>query len=303
MTLETSLKTSMTPNKILILGNGYMGNHVYEYLSERGFDAELKSRDDLNYHNSAILHRCILNNGIKTVINCSGFTGRPNIDEAEIKKELCWDLNVMVPLKINEICNFLKVDYIHISSGCVYDGYEKEWEESDKPNFGLFANNSSFYSKSKHAFELLSERLNGAILRIRMPFGPDDSHRNYLSKIRKYDNLINFKNSKTYIPDFLEFLGKLLEQRSLKYDSTRKIYNVVNPEALYTREVCEIMENRGWHNSNWEFVPLSSLQIATGRSNCVLNCEEVQKIHQFKTEREALEDCYRIKIEKANLWR
>lgn len=300
MTSETSLKTTTTPNKILILGSGYMGNHIYKHLFENGYDVEMKSRNDLDYQNASVLHRYIYNNGITTVINCSGFTGRPNIDEAEIKKELCWDLNVMIPLKINEICNFLKVDYIHISSGCIYNGYEKEWDENNKSNYGLFDNESSFYSKSKHAFEMLSKHLNGVVLRIRMPFSPDDSSRNYLHKIRNYPHLINFKNSKTYIPDFCEFLNKLLQKRIGKFDSVRQTFNVVNPDPLETRDVCDIMKDWGFQNNNWIFVPLSSLEIATGRSNCVLNCDKVREIHNFKTETEALNECFRIKTEKIN---
>jgi dTDP-4-dehydrorhamnose reductase len=298
MTLENLSKTTMIPNNILILGKGYMGNHVYNHLLKNEHSVQIVSSKELNYHESDLLYKYILNKNITTVINCSGFTGRPNIDEAEIKKELCWNLNVVIPLKINKICDLLNVDYIHISSGCIYDGYEKEWNEEDKSNYGLFDNNSSFYSKSKHAFEILSNDLKGVILRIRMPFGPDDSSRNYLNKIRSYDKLINFKNSKTYIPDFCEFVNKLIHKRKENYNPNKEIYNVVNPSPLYTNEVCDIMKDYGFHNGNWNFVSLSSLEIATGRSNCTLNCDKVQEIHNFKTERESLNECYQIKMEK-----
>lgn len=284
----------MTTKKlnILILGDGYMGNHIFNHLIKEGFGATKKSSKELDYHDSRTLYKYLINNGVCTVINCSGFTGRPNIDEAEIKKELCYELNVLSPLRVNKICNTLNVNYLHISSGCIYDGYEKEWSEEDKSNYGLFTTHSSFYSKSKHSFELLSQDLKGTILRIRMPFGPDSSHRNYLSKIRKYDNLINFQNSKTYIPDLCGFISTLLDKKGNDIWLNKEIYNIVNPSPLWTNEVCDIMKDYGFHNQNWKYVALNRLEIATSRSNCIMNNEKASKIYKFKTERESLWECF-----------
>jgi dTDP-4-dehydrorhamnose reductase len=299
MTSETLSKTIMNQNKkILIIGNGYVGGHLINYLKD-DFQVEIKSSKDLNYRDKKTLYAYLLNNGISYLVNCVGFTGRPNIDEAEIKKELCWDLNVDLPLQINKICNLAGCGYIHISSGCIYDGYEQEWSEKDASNFGLFSNNSSFYSKTKHAFEIISKDLMGAIIRVRMPFGNDNSHRNYLTKIRNYKNLINFKNSKTYIPDLCGFIKALIEKNEPNIVSSKEIYNVVNPSPLWTTEVCEIMNKYGFHNNDWQIVNLADLEIATGRSNCVLNCDKASKIFSFKTEREALDEHFKLKIEIA----
>lgn len=289
----------MTTKKInlLILGDGYIGKNLYEHL-KKDFNILIKSRKDLNYHDIKELGRFILNNEILTIINCSGFTGRPNIDEAEIKKELCWELNVEVPLEINRLCNQLGVNYLHISSGCIYEGYEKEWTEEDESNYGLFTNHSSFYSKSKHAFERMSKKMKGIVLRIRMPFHHDSCHRNYLEKIRNYNNLINFQNSKTYIPDLCEFVKNILIKKPSIW-SGRETYNVVNPCALYTNEVCDIMRHWGFHNNNWQFVNMASLHILTSRSNCVLDSRKSEEIYKMKTEREALEECFSIKTKQS----
>lgn len=294
MISENLLKTIMKLNNILILGNGYMGNYIQKHLEQKGLTVTKKSSSELNYHDQNILYKYLLNNDITTLINCSGFTGRPNIDEAETKKELCWELNVMSPLRVNKLCDLLNVNYIHISSGCIYDGYEKEWSERDSSNYGLFTNHSSFYSKSKHAFELLSQDLKGTIIRIRMPFGPDDSHRNYIHKIARYENLIDFKNSKTYIPDLCEFVSIICN----KYKSSKEYYNVVNPNPMTTKQICDIMREYGFHNVNWKFVTLSELQISTSRSNCVLNGDKANDVFKMKTEEEALRECFEIILEK-----
>lgn len=283
----------MKSNKILILGNGYIGNHLYNHLKGKEFLVELKSSKELDYHNTQEIGKYILNNDVNTVINCSGFTGKPNVDEGESKKELCWKLNVTSPKNVNSICNKLGVNYLHISSGCIYENYLKKWDESDVPNFGLFQNHSSFYSKSKHGFELVTEDMNGIILRIRMPFTPDHSGRNYLHKIGKYNDLVNFQNSKTYIPDLCVFIENLLIKKNTSWVG-REIYNVVNPVALTTEEVCEIMRKYGFHNDNWKFVDISKLPIIAGRSNCVLENTKADEIYKLQTEREALEDCLNI---------
>lgn len=284
---------NMSSHNILILGKGYLGTAIHNRLN-----CFIKSSNELNYHDPSVLQKFILNNDIKIVINCSGFTGKPNVDEAETKKELCWELNVLSPLRVNRLCNDLGVRYIHISSGCIYDGYHTEWSESDTPNFGLFQNHSSFYSKSKHAFEIFSEELSNIILRIRMPIGDDISSRNYLTKISKYTNLIDYLNSKTYIPDLCEVVYKLCFD-NIKLNR-REIINVVNPEPLTTSEVCKIMKKYGFHNSNWKFIPLTELGTVANRSNCVLNSDKVNRIHQMLTETEVIEKIYKQKKEESD---
>lgn len=290
MILETSSKTIMTPNNILILGKGYIGNYISNHLKTNGFSVKIISSHDVNYHDTKILGKYILNNAITHIINCSGFTGTPNIDEAEDKKELCWELNVMSPLRINQFCHDFGVNYLHISSGCIYTYYDEVWSEEDSPNFGLFSNESSFYSKSKHAFELMSSHLKGKVIRIRMPFGPDNNPRNYLTKIRKYDNLIEAMNSRTYIPDLCNFVEQLFVKRN-EHWKDREIFNVVNPHPLWVFEITNEMTNFKLQNPNWSFVPIEKLNIKAGRSNCVISCEKSKEIYEMKSEMEALQEC------------
>jgi len=273
--------------RILIIGKGYIGTYLHDKLSQ--YDRMIRSSKELNYHNVSILSKFLLNNDIKIVINCSGFTGRPNVDEAEIKKEECWELNVISPLKLNRICNKLGVKYIHISSGCIYNGYDKEFTETDKPNFGLF-DHSSFYSKSKHAFELMSNNLDNKIVRIRMPITPDENPRNFLVKIKNYDNIISMVNSKTYIPDLCKFIKNLMDIDTEGFWQGQDIYNVVNPNPLDTLQIAKRMIEADWANKNWKFVDLKDLNIIAPRSNCVLNGEKANKIYQMLSESEIIDN-------------
>lgn len=260
-------------SNVLIVGNGYVGGELFAKVDKTKHKYQIHSRDTLDYHNASELNKFIFNNNIDYIINCSGFTGKPNVDEGELKKEDCWNLNVVVPLRISGVCKRLGINYIHISSGCVYGGYEKEWTEEDKPNFGLF-DVSSTYSKSKHAFETLNDY--GCTIRVRMPFCNSFNPRSYLTKIFKYNNLINFKNSKTYIPDLCSFVEHLIISKAKL--SEVGIINFVNPNAFDTRQFTDRMIANGFENKEWQFIDYSELKIIAPRSNCVLSIEKLNRL-------------------------
>ena len=276
MQSSTILKKNW-PN-ILILGQGYIGKALYNHLRETQ-NVILVSRKDLDYGSIRDLNVFCLNNQIDTIINCAGFTGRPNVDEAESRKEECLELNVKIPLKIARYCTDRVIRYIHMSSGCIYTGYEKEFTEKDPPNFGMY-DHSSYYSKTKHLFEILTEDLCAYIFRLRMPICDNyQNPRNYISKILKYPNLIDLRNSKTYIPDLCEFTRKFVEGNTT-YD---KIFNVTNPEPLTTKEV---LTKLGVNIEDKNWVKLEELDIVAPRSNCILDSSRAMQIHQFRKESE-----------------
>lgn len=273
-------------NNILIIGAGYVGTKLFNHTNKVTNKYWLKSRKDLDYSNEQELRRFILNNDINYVINCSGFTGRPNVDEGEIKKKECWELNVVLPLKVSKICKDLSINYIHISSGCIFSGYEKEFTEDDDPNFGLYGH-SSFYSKSKHAFETLNDY--GCTIRVRMPFSDDLHERSYITKIFKYDNLINFKNSKTYIPDLCNFIEYIIEHKVIT--NRIGVINFVNPDALDTMQVTDLMSVYEIENPKWAYVDPKLLKMVAPRSNCVLSIDKLKSLFPdfvIQTEKQAL---------------
>ena len=288
MTSEISSKKNTNPTNVLILGAGYVGTELFSWVNKEKNNYWLYSRKNLDYSDQSVLSKFLLNNKIEYVINCSGFTGRPNVDEGEIKKKECWELNVLLPLKISKICKALNINYIHISSGCIYSGYEKEFTEEDAPNFGLY-DHSSFYSKSKHAFETLNDY--GCTIRVRMPFGDDLHERSFITKILKYDNLVNYKNSKTYLPDLCNFIEYIVDN-SINANKIGLI-NFVNPEAKDTEFLVERMKVfNSYQNKNWKFVDIKDINITAPRSNCVLSIEKLRAMFpdfHIETEADAIE--------------
>jgi len=266
---------------ILILGKGYIGNYLNDRL-QKVATVDFENRRWFNYTKLNVLDRRFKDKKYDYVINCSGFTGRPNVDQGEDEQELCYELNTFAPLRVSSACKLHDINYIHISSGCIYNGYEKQYTEEDEPNFGLFNEESSTYSKSKHAYELGSDH--GLTLRVRMPFCDQLHERSILTKLLNYDNLVNYVNSKTYIPDLLDFIELLI--KGSYSTKTKSLLNFVNPKPLATDSITDIMKAQGLYNTNWEWVLFEELNTKANRSNCVLSTKKLEKEYGFKLQDE-----------------
>lgn len=265
--------------KVLILGHGYVGKYLYNSLKLHN-DVEIVAKASLDYTDEDVLDTYLFERTELQmpdyIVGAFGYTGRPNVDGCEDHKEDCWDLNVTVPTKVNRLCKHYNIPYIHISSGCVYSGYDKSWSEKDAPNYGVFNNESSFYSKSKHAYELAAGDY-GLTIRIRMPFDDDFTDRSITAKLLKYDKLIDEVNSKTYINDLCDFIGQYISQGRNDND----IVNFVNPEPLSTKQVVDCMKFNNKINPNWEWVKFEDLGTKCGRSNCILDISKLQTKYGF----------------------
>ena len=109
--------------KVLILGKGFIGTSLFSYLQSVKTNVELIDKKDIDYTDRKKLLEHLTSKNYNTIINCSGFTGSPNVDQCEIEREKCLFYNVSVPVQINNICDQLKIKFINVSSGCIYTGY------------------------------------------------------------------------------------------------------------------------------------------------------------------------------------
>lgn len=257
--------------KVLILGKGFIGTELYK----RFTDVVNISRSDLDYFDVKKLNTYLVGSKPEVLINCSGYTGSPNVDQCESNKEQCFKYNSQLPVLLETVCKLNNIRFIHISSGCIYSGYEKEYSEEDLPNFGINNLNSSTYSKSKHLAEIYLDTSFTSVLRLRMPFVGYNSARNYITKILKYDNLISMKNSITSVDDLCNFVVKFINN---KYFYMGGIYNVVNTEAIEAKDVVRLLTKYGIINSNWKFVDINNLSLKANRSNCILSIDKIKKL-------------------------
>jgi dTDP-4-dehydrorhamnose reductase len=91
------------------------------------------------------------------------------------------------------------------------------------------------------AEELLVKNFpNTYIWRLRIPFDHRDSSRNYLSKLLRYQRLLDARNSLSHLDDFVASVWATVE-RKLPFG----IFNLTNPGSVTAREVVEMIRREG----------------------------------------------------------
>lgn len=218
------------------------------------------------------------------VINCAGKTGVPNVDWCEEHKAETLRSNVTGPLVLLEECGKRGIYWVHLSSGCIYEGQrgqrrqegqlgmkgEKEWEgwtEEDEPNF-----TGSFYSRTKAWSEKTLREFPILILRLRMPFDGSPHPRNLITKLSNFERVLDAANSITCLDDFLKAADELIARRATG------IYNVVNEGVISPFRVMELYREIVNPEQKFERLLLSSLsQVIRGkRSNCILSTAKIR---------------------------
>jgi|TARA_B100000287_G_scaffold434236_1_gene498159 UDP-glucose 4,6-dehydratase len=287
-------------SRVLIIGKGFIGTQLSNFLSQDE-DIEVHSiaNEQVNYLDSVELNSFLdsylgENIHFDTVINCSGVTGERNVDDVENDKELAYLYNAVLPSVIAGACvNFDINNFINISSGCIFTGPKEDgtgYTETDIPNFGMFNDESSWYSKTKHAGELnLTSVFNTYNLRIRMPIGEIYHPRNTILKMARYKNILNSDNSVTYLYDLFNFVYNLIltNQPFTENQMPYGIYNIVsngtfNPKMLFeafNNNKEELLEAdilpKGWDIKNIKFLDESQFKknkvTKVGRSVCIMD--------------------------------
>lgn len=255
--------------KVLILGNGYIGNHLATELRDQTFASDqihIVSKNDLNYTDYSTLKEALKTYEPTCVINSSGYTGNPNVDACEKDPDTTYKLNVVVPLDIARACDVTNTKLINIGSGCIFNSTNEYRliETTTVPNFGIDCEYPSVYRTSKHACEENLKDFPCYQWRIRMPFCDQPVPKNYLWKLFKYDNLISYPNSLTSVKDLGKFALPFIHD-----NLPHGIYHAVNYGFATAADIISFMEEQGMKNPNWEIVDI--IKTAVVRSNCVLS--------------------------------
>jgi len=259
-----------------VLGSsGYVGSYFRGLLTQEGIPWKGIPRGDL--YDSDRLRLALREAGATFVINCAGYTGKPNVDACELHKTECLLGNGVLPGMVRVVCESLDLPWGHVSSGCIFTGRRSDGEgftEEDPPNFSFRQNNCSFYSGTKALGE---ELLQGAdrcyIWRLRIPFEHTANPRNYLQKVMTYHTLLEAENSLSQLEEFVRACVD-----SYRLQIPYGIYNMTNPGSIRTSEVVELIREVGvsrkdfrFFNNEAEFMQLAA---KTPRSNCVLDCSK-----------------------------
>lgn len=261
--------------KFVLLGfTGYVGSEFAKQIVARGHQLIPLSRYQCDLHSVGAISRFLVEVSADAMINCAGCTGKPNVDACESDKVNCLAVNAVLPSIVATACQRADVPWGHVSSGCIYTGRHRDghgFREIDPPNFSFRQNNCSFYSGSKAlGEELLADCDGGYIWRLRIPFSSIDSSRNFLSKLMRYDRLLEAENSLSHLTEFTN-----AAIRSFELQIPFGTYNLTNPGSVTTSEVVAMIHEAGITGKDFRFFDseeqFMKLAAKTPRSNCVLD--------------------------------
>ena len=306
---------------ILLLGAaGYIGTAFAEELAKRGSDFRQISRSEVDYTRFGPLLDLLRSTRPEFVVNCAGFTGRPNVDACETAKAETLHGNALLPQTIAHACAAAGIPWGHISSGCIYTGAKvrgadgiwrietdlmerdvleaiqadrgclQGFTEEDTPNFSFRSPPCSFYSGTKALGEEAMLGIGESyIWRLRIPFDRHDGARNYLSKVQRYAKVYENVNSISHRGDYASACLDCWEKRV-----PWGIYNVTNPGWVTTRDVVELVRKYVAPHRTFEYwgndTEFYRAAAKTPRSNCVLDSRKLLAAGvQIRSVDEALE--------------
>jgi len=176
----------------------------------------------------------------------------------------------------------------------------KGFLETDKANF-----HASYYSHTKAIVEeLLKEYPSTLTLRVRMPISDDLSPRNFVTKIVKYDRVVNIPNSMTVLTDLLP-ISLMMAEKGLT-----GIYNFCNPGAISHNEVLDLYKKHVDPNYTYNNFSLEEQAkiLKAGRSNNTLDhaklCAALPgvEIPEIHASMEKVMQRMKANLEKEGIW-
>jgi|TARA_B110000438_G_scaffold231985_1_gene227511 dTDP-4-dehydrorhamnose reductase len=212
--------------KILIIGgSGSIGSYfVRELLKQNHNLIYTYYKNKTNSTNAVYLDiqdrtstiKIIEKTNPELIIICNALTG---VDLCEENPSLTNSINVKGTQNIVDGCNLINCKIVFISTSAVFDGTKNEYFENDIPN------PTSVYGMSKLQGELIIKNSNlpFLILRTDQPYCWKEKwqHTNSvirvienLEKNQTFDEITDWCNTPTYVPDFIKASLKLIENKS-----------------------------------------------------------------------------------------
>lgn len=230
---------------IVLLGStGYVGSAIARRLRQLDASFCAPTHGELDLTSKDAVAAWFADINPEFVINAVGFTGRPNIDGTEVEKWRCLQANTVVPGVLADVLGSKGVRWGHISSGCIFNGAHPDgsgFTEDDEPGFAISDPRAGWYAQTKWMAERLLRDVPGVIIwRLRIPFDHVDNERNYLTKLMKYDRLLEVRNSISQLEEFAAAAVRSLQERI-----PDGVYNATNPGSILTSEVAEALRKHG----------------------------------------------------------
>ncbi len=208
--------------RVLICGNGWVGNMVQKYLTA---DMSPERLENIKPEQLA---------PYDVIINCAGKT---NIDWCEKNKSEALATNAIAAGDLARMCQKLGKKHVFISSACIFESVRPDdWkDEHSTPN------PACFYALTKVVGEHLIREADPSalIIRIRLPISERLHPRNTLTKILAYATLHTNQETVTVVEDMLPVLKQLIQT-----DGTG-VFHLVNEGTISPLEMRASIDSGG----------------------------------------------------------
>jgi len=270
--------------KILVLGgSGVIGSKLVKYLTDGGNKVEYtyltNKIPSLRGHNLSIIQKSstislIAKINPDVVIHTIALT---NVDLCETNNILADCINIDGTKNIIEGCKITKSKLVYISTCFVFDGKKTQYFEDDSPS------SATYYGYTKLEGEKLVKNsgLPYLILRTDQPYCCTEKWQHTNSPLRVINTLrsgkilrevIDWYNTPTYVPDFVEATNKLLE-----YDHTG-IFHITGSDFVsrykFSIETAKVF---GLNHNMIESIKSNVLNLPAKRVNVNLNNKKLSK--------------------------
>lgn len=264
---------------LLYGGNGWIGSQVVEILNEDGKNEIIISKNRVD--DKAAVEKEIINHNPDNIMCFIGRTHGANcntIDYLEGEGKLVENINdnLYSPIILAILANKYKKHLTYMGTGCIFTYNEKTpeegYDENAQPDFfgSSYSIVKGFTDKLMHEFE--DNVLN---VRIRMPIVGYDNDRNFITKITKYDKVVNIPNSMTVLPELLPIM---IDMAKNKQTGT---INLTNPGCITHNEVLDKYKRYIDSNFEWKNFTIEEQNkiLKSKRSNNKLNTDKLSLLY------------------------
>ncbi len=195
-------------DKILIFGNGQLGNFYLRFFSEKSITAKIVSVD---IRDITEVEKSIADFVPTVVINTAAKT---NLEWCANNKLEAFNVNTLGADNIAQVCDKHKIFFVHLSSGCILESKNENdaKKEEDLPCPVSYYSWTKVWAENMILFKK-SLQFKYLILRPRQPVSAQVNYKNMLMKMLTFTRFIDTPNSGTVIEDLMEWTDKLIQGR------------------------------------------------------------------------------------------
>lgn len=218
-------------DKIMIFGNGQMGNLYLNYFKSKKYEVKISKTDITNKNG---IQKAIDEFEPTVVINTAAKT---NLEWVSDNKLEAFKVNVLGADNVAQVCDDKNIFFVHLSSGCIFESKDENdiKTEDSEPNPASYYAWTKVWAEQMIQFEK-SKDFQFLILRPRQPISSEVNYKNMLVKFLTFTKFIETPNTGTVLEDLLGWTETLILKRS------RGLVHVANEGWTTPLHIAELLK-------------------------------------------------------------